>query len=632
MVQSVFNLPLLVLRKMTPDQLKNAYTVARQALLDERQDHPYWEGELSASALSTATAVSALALYQQASAGNQQQDGAVDPAACTPLIDGGIRWLRNHQNQDGGWGDTDKSYSNVATTYLAIAAIHLAGQAAAAADQLAQADNYLEAKGRFSGLKKRYGKDKTFVVPILTNLALANLVSWKEISALPFELAWFPQSFYRFLGLPVVSYAIPALVAIGQARYFHRPPWNPFIRLLRRAAIKPSLRVLETMQPASGGYLEAVPLTSFVVMSLASTNRQSHPVTTHGIRFLFESVRADGSWPIDTNLATWNTTLALQALAAGGEDLGRLPCLDWLLNCQHTEPHPFTGAQPGGWGWSDLSGAVPDSDDTPSALLALNAWRNSPSCQDADRQRIERAAVDGINWLLKLQNRDGGWPTFCRGWGKLPFDRSGADLTAHALRALYAWQDQLAGLQVNESQWQRSIDRGFRFLQDQQQSDGSWIPLWFGNQDHPREENPVYGTAKVLLAYRDWQRINDPEAQRGLEWLREAQQEDGGWGGGPAMLEIAQYGTHSSVEESTLALEALLADISSIHSQQPVTKGLSWIIDRVEKDRFRENSVVGFYFAKLWYHEKLYPLTFTVSALGKAQQLINDDGELNTAD
>ena len=98
------------------------------------------------------------------------------------------------------------------------------------------------------------------------------------------------------------------------------------------------------------------------------------------------------------------------------------------------------------------------------------------------------------------------------------------------------------------------------------------------------------------------------------------------------MLEIAQYGTHSSVEESTLALEALLADISSIHSQQPVTKGLAWIIDRVEKDRFRENSVVGFYFAKLWYHEKLYPLTFTVSALGKAQQLINDDGELNTAD
>ena len=107
MVQSVFISPLLVPHKMTPDQLNNAYTVARQALLDERQDRPYWEGELSASALSTATAVSALALYQQASADDQQQEEVVDPAACTPLIDGGIRWLRNHQNQDGGGGDTD---------------------------------------------------------------------------------------------------------------------------------------------------------------------------------------------------------------------------------------------------------------------------------------------------------------------------------------------------------------------------------------------------------------------------------------------------------------------------------------------------------------------------------------------
>ena len=34
-------------------------------------------------------------------------------------------------------------------------------------------------------------------------------------------------------------------------------------------------------------------------------------------------------------------------------------CLEWLLSCQNTTKHPFTGAAPGGWGWSDLSGAVP---------------------------------------------------------------------------------------------------------------------------------------------------------------------------------------------------------------------------------------------------------------------------------
>jgi len=41
----------------------------------------------------------------------------------------------------------------------------------------------------------------------------------------------------------------------------------------------------------------------------------------------------------------------------------------------------------------------------------------------------------------------------------------------------------------------------------------------------------------------------------------------------------------------------------------------------VETDRHREPSPIGIYFAKLWYHEnheKLYPLIFTVSALGRA--------------
>jgi len=46
-------------------------------------------------------------------------------------------------------------------------------------------------------------------------------VSWADVPPLPFELACVPQRFYRFIGLPVVSYAIPALVAMGQARHHH---------------------------------------------------------------------------------------------------------------------------------------------------------------------------------------------------------------------------------------------------------------------------------------------------------------------------------------------------------------------------------------------------------------------------
>src|SRR5262249_6161687 len=162
-------------------------------------------------------------------------------------------------------------------------------------------------------------------------------------------------------------------------------------------------------------------------------------------KFLVNSVRPDGSWPIDTNLATWNTTLAINALAGAGEDVAELlgpQCLDWLLSCQHEKRHAFTGADPGGFGWSDLSGPLPDADDTPGAILALNAWLSRKTGRPSEMRHASRASVSayhGLRWLLRLQNRNGGWPTFCRGWGKLPFDRSGVDLTAHVLRAFASY-------------------------------------------------------------------------------------------------------------------------------------------------------------------------------------------------
>ena len=127
-------------------------------------------------------------------------------------------------------------------------------------------------------MRRRYGKDKTFAVPILANCAMAGIVPWKEVSALPFEAACVPQRFYHLLQLPVVSYAIPALVAIGQCKFINDPPWDPVRKLIRKSAIGGSLKVLQKMQPQSGGYLEAIPLTAFVSMALIESGRWDHPV------------------------------------------------------------------------------------------------------------------------------------------------------------------------------------------------------------------------------------------------------------------------------------------------------------------------------------------------------------------
>jgi len=415
----------------------------RRELLESSTGEGYWTGRLSPSALSTATAVSALsAVVIHRDDWASSPEGTSDIANIQRCIRSGAEYLRSQQNEDGGFGDTDRSYSNIATSYLALAASTLARQAVDTGLDDQQRDRlqrYLVGAGELDGLRRRYGTDKTFVVPILTNLAIAGVVDWKDVPALPFEAAVFPQSLYRWLQMPVVSYAIPALVAIGQARHFHGPRTFWAIRTVRSASIARTINVLREMQPDSGGYLEATPLTSFVLMSLAATGRADHEVSRRGLAFLVDSMLDDGSWPIDTNLATWVTSLSIHALSRDPDDDGSWctdSLVDWHLHCQHNRRHPFTGAEPGGWGWTDLSGAVPDSDDTPGAIIAQHQLMRRV---DGPRRRECQQAIDrGINWLFRLQNRDGGWPTFCRGWGKLPFDRSSNDLTAHVLRAIDA--------------------------------------------------------------------------------------------------------------------------------------------------------------------------------------------------
>ena len=93
---------------------------------------------------------------------------------------------------------------------LVMAAFHAAGKTVEYSDLIAAAKGFVECHGGVAGIRKRYGDDKTFAVPILANAAMAGLVEWKEVGVLPFEAACVPQRFYHWLRLPVVSYAIPA--------------------------------------------------------------------------------------------------------------------------------------------------------------------------------------------------------------------------------------------------------------------------------------------------------------------------------------------------------------------------------------------------------------------------------------
>jgi squalene-hopene/tetraprenyl-beta-curcumene cyclase len=491
----------------------------------------------------------------------------------------------------------------------------------------------LEPEALAKAVEHQYGKDRTFSVPILTMCALAGRLgtgaqAWRMVRPLPFELAVLPHRLYKWLRLPVVSYALPALIAIGRARYEHRKPRNPLTAALRYLSRAKSLAVLTRLQPANGGFLEAAPLTSFVVMSLAASGHRDHEVVSKGVEFLTASIREDGSWPIDTNLATWATTLSINALADCGlneppqirnpQSAIRNQLVEWLLSCRHRQVHPYTHAEPGGWAWSNLPGAVPDADDTAGALIALHKLSSGET-----EVAIASAACAGVTWLLGLQNSDGGIPTFCRGWTKLPFDKSSPDITAHALGAMGAWLDTLPS--ALRSRTEKAMGQAVRYLQDAQRTDGSWVPLWFGNQHAPNQENPAYGTSRALTHLS---RLPEPHAShiaamrdKAVRWLLSVQNADGGWGGAGSVV--------SSIEETALAVDGLCAILLQSAIPNPkseieaIRRGAEWLIRNTEHGQSTPASPIGLYFARLWYFEELYPLIFALSALGKVSRLLD---------
>jgi len=617
-------------------------------LISELNDEGFWTGELSSSALSTAVATVTLKL------GN--------PGSFHDRIVGGIAWLISHVNEDGGFGDTPGSVSNVSTTLLCYAALryyaadnHPAQQSRSSEKSpgLQSARNpdpapildgmacYLRTQGVEIGsatvvdsILGYYGKDYTFSVPILSMLAICQVLdqsSVDQIPRLPFELVMLPSRLYRFFNLHVVSYAIPALIAMGIFVFKQGGGANPVVNFIRKRSIGPALRKLQLLMPQSGGFLEAIPLTAFVSMCLIRSGFSRHQVVAQGIGFLQNTQRPDGSWPIDTDLSTWVTTLGVKAM---GNHLGRILTNEQterlrshLLAHQYRQVHPFNQASPGGWGWTSSPGSVPDADDTAGAILALMT-------ADRENEEVEAAVLRGCRWLAGLQNRDGGIPTFCRGWGLLPFDRSCADLTGHALLAwIKAIEQYGQGMQASDGrnasgpvrgnlkryrrnlqQLNKHVKGALRFLAKEQLPDGSWLPLWFGSQLTADKTNPVYGTARVMVYLQDAldsenqdpaiRKLIEPMTAAAGQYLAGIQNRDGSWGSGKEIP--------GSMEETALSVCALIAsEPARCH------KAMEWLEKEYKMSGCRPKPI-GLYFATLWYHEKLYPVVYYLEALRKS--------------
>ena len=211
-------------------------------------------------------------------------------------------------------------------------------------------------------------------------------------------------------------------------------------------------------------------------------------------------------------------------------------------------------------------------------------------------------------------------PTFCRGWGTLPFDRSSTDLSAHAILAWSAWYKKFPPV------LRRRIDRGIgrRFVISATSSAGTEPGLRCGSATSMRRTTKTRPTAQAACCVCAAPGI-EPDRRTGLDFGRLSragagywalQNTDGGWGGAIA--------TPSSIEETALALESAHGGANSdgsrpLRTRSAITRGVNWLVIETDRGRQFPPTPIGFYFAKLWYFERLYPLIYTVAALGAVE-------------
>src|SRR5262249_42132858 len=171
------------------------------------------------------------------------------------------------------------------------------------------------------------------------------------------------------------------------------------------------------------------------------------------------------------------------------------------------------------WAFEFRNDFYPDVDDTAFVLMALQRAKYP------EPARMEAAMRRGVQWLLSMQNRDGGWGAFDRDNDRkflcnIPFadhnamiDPSTADVTARVLECLgrFGW-----------SASHPAAERAVQFLTKDQCKDGSWFGRWGVNY--------VYGTSGVLRALETVSLPAQGYCQRAVAWLRAVQKPDGSFG------------------------------------------------------------------------------------------------------
>jgi squalene-hopene/tetraprenyl-beta-curcumene cyclase len=618
------------------EKVEKAIESGANFLLSAQAQEGYWHGELEADTTLESDYIYYLYVL-----------GKADPERIAKLAN----YVRRKQLPDGGWPIYPGGPSELNATCKAYFALKLAGDAIDSA-------HLTKARATVHGLG---GLEHTNSY-VRFYLALVGAVGWELVPSIPPELMLLPNWFYiniyemsswtRGIVIPmsilsalrpnfrlpeharvdelfndlsqktaafgwskqVVSWKNFFLAVDRGLKLYEKLPWKP----LRQKALREAKQwMVEHMERTEGLAAIYPSMMNSIFALMALGHGPDDPLTGREIQEFarFEIEDGDTIRLQPCVSPVWDTCIAMVALEEAGlpaDHPALIKAADWILSKQILGGGDWQiknkDAEPGGWAFEFRNDFYPDVDDTAFVLMSLLRVKFP------DENRMEGAMRRGIQWLLSMQNRDGGWGAFDRDNDRaflcnIPFadhnamiDPSTADVTARVLECLgrFGWP---ADSPV--------VQKAVQFLTKDQCKDGSWFGRWGVNY--------VYGTSGVLRAMETVSLTAQEYCARAVAWLRQVQQADGSFGESLASYDFpsTKGQGNSTPSQTAWGLIGLLA--GSYPNDPAIGRAAAYLVQQQNSNgSWSEEDFTGTGFPGVFYLKyHLYKDSFPVYALAR---------------
>jgi squalene-hopene/tetraprenyl-beta-curcumene cyclase len=619
-------------------RVDDAIERATRALLERQCSGGYWQGIVEAAANLEAEYVFVNRLL-----------GRQRPEQDRRMADR----LLGTQQADGGWSLAPGQPSHLSTTIEAYLALKLAGMASTE-PALVRARDLILAQGGLpgAGMFTRFwlacfgqfpwsGVPRVPVemvlLPSWAPLNIYRMASWTRATLVPFSLLMVhrpearvpPEADVRELWLreptradlsfarspSLISWRNVFLALDRSIALLGRVRWKP----LRRRAVARAIEWVLRHEDATGQWAGMQPAAVQSVLALHAIGfAPDHPAIVRGVQGLDDLLAQRGDQLVCQPCVTptLDTVHAVRALLDAGTPSSH-PALtragEWLVARQIFRLGDWSvhkaDLDPGGWAAEPANDFYPNVD---VSALAVSVLQDLPI---GGTRAGRRALAFGLEWVLGMQGRDGGWAAFdadndSRFLDAAPFpdlegvtDPSCADTTG---RVLAVAAERGFGLGLGR------VRRGAEFLRRAQRADGSWAGRWGVNALH----GTWLAVSGLVAAGED---PAAPEIRRAVEWVVAHQNPDGGWGERVSSYDDeSQLGVGDSTPSQTAwAVMGLLAAARPDHPA--VAQGVAYLVDAQRADgTWSEPDFTGTSVPRRSYlRHELASLHFPLRALGR---------------